>query len=448
MTTLFKSISAATLGILVIPFFVHAETNTTELCTALRTLVANFPGASASLVSAVDGMCPVATAHTGTSVTVACTNARALTMGLSEPMTHAQVRNLQIFLNNAGSPIADSGDGSSGNETTYFGTRTERAVQNWQSRNGIVSAGTPETTGYGSVGAQTRVKMVQVACGGEATNTQTGNTDTTTTSNAALTQACTSEQAQTYGSGCRICIATGELASPVAGQECTAPALTFQYYPSTQGLYWGVVRPKEGGICTAGGSWSGTKENTGEYVLSADSGTYTLSCTGAGTKTLRVGGQTEVVTDNVVTANDEGNTASEVIDDVTEINPTNALTPVIKNANAVITLKANDSTEPFSVSRGTSLYFTWSSNASVTDCQLGSAFRSGSAFTQKSGTSGTIPTEIAQYTLTGKSLQEFDYTISCKYMQASGYSTTVKDSLKIKVSPITTMPTPIEPVTY
>ncbi|MFZ2253333.1 MAG: peptidoglycan-binding domain-containing protein [Minisyncoccia bacterium] len=443
MINLFKSISAVTLGILVIPFFVHAgTTQTDQLCTALRSLVSNFPSPSAALVSSVEGMCPVATPRVAPSQKVVCIHARALTIGLSETMTHAQVKNLQIFLNNSGSPVSDSGDGSSGHETTYFGTKTTLAVQNWQTRNGVVTSGTPLTTGYGSVGAQTRAKMVQVACGGEATNTQTGKTDTTTTSNAALTRACTNDQAQTYGSGCRICVATGELASSVAGQECTAPVLTFQYYPSTQGLYWGVVRP-QGSTCTAGGSWSGTKENTGEYILSKDSGTYTLTCTKTGTKTITVGSQT-----GVVTAHDGGNTASEVIDDVTEINPTNTLTPVVKNANAVITLKANDSTEPFSVSRGTSLYFTWSSNVSVTDCQLGSAFRSGSAFTQKTGTSGTIPTEIAQYTLTGKSLQEFDYTMSCKYMQASGYSTTVKDSLKIKVSPITTMPTPIEPVTY
>lgn len=38
----------------------------------------------------------------------------------------------------------------------YFGSLTERAVQRWQAKHGIVSSGTPNTTGYGSVGPQTR----------------------------------------------------------------------------------------------------------------------------------------------------------------------------------------------------------------------------------------------------------------------------------------------------
>ncbi len=44
----------------------------------------------------------------------------------------------------------------------YFGALTERAVQRFQARHGIVSSGTPSSTGYGLVGARTRAKLNSV----------------------------------------------------------------------------------------------------------------------------------------------------------------------------------------------------------------------------------------------------------------------------------------------
>lgn len=43
--------------------------------------------------------------------------------------------------------------------TGYYGPLTEAAVQNYQARNGIVSSGTPDTTGYGCVGPLTRASI-------------------------------------------------------------------------------------------------------------------------------------------------------------------------------------------------------------------------------------------------------------------------------------------------
>ena len=43
--------------------------------------------------------------------------------------------------------------------TGYFGTLTERAVQRWQAQQGIVSSGSPATTGYGLIGPRTRAAM-------------------------------------------------------------------------------------------------------------------------------------------------------------------------------------------------------------------------------------------------------------------------------------------------
>jgi hypothetical protein len=66
------------------------------------------------------------------------------------------VRQLQKALNRLGHPIAQSGDGAPGQETPYFGPATERALQRFQAANGIVSSGSPESTGYGALGPSTR----------------------------------------------------------------------------------------------------------------------------------------------------------------------------------------------------------------------------------------------------------------------------------------------------
>ena len=625
MTTTIKNFTVLMLGILMVPFFVHADTSTAQLCTALRTLVGSFSSPSAALVSSVESMCPVAPSQgLSQQLDIACPNARALTVGLHETMTHPQVRNLQIFLNNSGSPVAQSGDGSYGNETTYFGTKTEIAVQNWQARNGVVTGGSPETTGYGSVGVQTRAKMVEVACGddepseetnicipplymgpngtcvrnpgfecpagqvvnatvtgcvplskpsitttslprgvlgsvysanivsvggtgirnwevtegalppgvylnklafvqggptapvnqgqsatigvygtptaaGTYTFTATVNTGaleaskqftivigSSATANSSDTRACTEEQEGSYGKGCRICVATGELASTVEDQECTAPVLTLQYYPSTNALYWGVVRPQTGGICSASGAWTGVKPNSGEYLRPTSySGTYSLTCTGAGpakrvvitanngteiiTGTTGVTGETMCTTDARMCSDGSyvsrtgpscsfaacpsGTSISGIVpvgDDVIEINPTNVLQPATKrSADVVVTLKANNSTGPLTVGRGDSLNFTWSSNAPVTNCKRGTNFKNSSAFTQNFGTSGTIPAELARYTYTTSSTQGFDYSISCSYRKdGQNYDTEKGDDVRVNVTPVSTMPASIEPITY
>lgn len=71
------------------------------------------------------------------------------------------VANLQIFL------AKDAAIYPEGAVLGTYGPATERAVQRWQAKYGIVSAGTPATTGYGSVGARTLALMQQFwQCGG------------------------------------------------------------------------------------------------------------------------------------------------------------------------------------------------------------------------------------------------------------------------------------------
>lgn len=66
------------------------------------------------------------------------------------------VRQLQIFLISQGLLVSDSATG-------FFGTLTERAVQDWQRRNEIVARGTAATTGYGAVGPRTRAALISVS---------------------------------------------------------------------------------------------------------------------------------------------------------------------------------------------------------------------------------------------------------------------------------------------
>ncbi len=85
--------------------------------------------------------------------------------GQTDASTGGQVTQLQTYLG-----ISPT--------TGYFGPLTEEAVQNWQSAKGIVTSGSPDTTGYGFVGPQTRSVM---SCGGNA-STVASNTYTPTLS--------------------------------------------------------------------------------------------------------------------------------------------------------------------------------------------------------------------------------------------------------------------------
>ena len=76
------------------------------------------------------------------------TSTRKLYRGLSG----SDVTTLQQFLISQGLLTQRSATG-------YFGALTEAAVQKWQSQKGIVSSGTPSTSGYGAVGPMTRSVM-------------------------------------------------------------------------------------------------------------------------------------------------------------------------------------------------------------------------------------------------------------------------------------------------
>lgn len=83
-----------------------------------------------------------------------------LTLALKRGMKYAQVKVLQQMLNgDASTQVATIGPGSPGQETALFGIATEAAVKKFQQKYGIVSSGTPATTGYGAVGPKTRARL-------------------------------------------------------------------------------------------------------------------------------------------------------------------------------------------------------------------------------------------------------------------------------------------------
>src|SRR4051812_36509885 len=88
---------------------------------------------------------------------VTCT---ALTQNLSQGMKGTQVTALQQFLKDQKITITVTGT---------YDTQTIAAVKKWQAAHGIISSGTPATTGYGSVGPKTRAAINANCAGTSAT---------------------------------------------------------------------------------------------------------------------------------------------------------------------------------------------------------------------------------------------------------------------------------------
>lgn len=77
-------------------------------------------------------------------------------LGVKDVKPDGEVGKLQKFLK-------ESGDYTYGEITGFYGPATERAVQSWQRRNGVVKEGRPDTTGYGAVGPMT-IKAMAGGC--------------------------------------------------------------------------------------------------------------------------------------------------------------------------------------------------------------------------------------------------------------------------------------------
>src|SRR3989344_2769577 len=88
------------------------------------------------------------------TATGSCTFTKSLTVG----SRGEDVKCLQQYLNANGYPVAASGAGSAGNETTYFGQATRGAVAKWQAAMGVSPA-------VGYFGTISRAKFSSMATG-------------------------------------------------------------------------------------------------------------------------------------------------------------------------------------------------------------------------------------------------------------------------------------------
>jgi peptidoglycan hydrolase-like protein with peptidoglycan-binding domain len=114
---------------------------------AIMGVLSSF-GADASVVQNVNTSLHGGTPNLSTTNIPTNTVATPITRRLEEGMRGSDVLGLQQFLISEGLlPVSAA--------TGYFGPMTEAAVQNYQAQEGIVSSGSPETTGYGVVGPQT-----------------------------------------------------------------------------------------------------------------------------------------------------------------------------------------------------------------------------------------------------------------------------------------------------
>jgi hypothetical protein len=119
----------------------------------------NNVAASNPVPITVGSVAVAAPTSSATSVATSTKFVRYLTLG----STGYDVLALQILLNRLGLTLGAAGAGSPGNETHYFGPRTQSAVQRLQAKYGIVSSGSPFTTGYGAVGPKTRALLNTLA---------------------------------------------------------------------------------------------------------------------------------------------------------------------------------------------------------------------------------------------------------------------------------------------
>jgi peptidoglycan hydrolase-like protein with peptidoglycan-binding domain len=150
---------------LAVPLAVYAA-GSTDLTTQMNALLQQLSALEAQLTamqsstsqSSSASVNSAAATPTATTSAEQCMFSRTLSPGDSG----VDVFSLQQYLIAQGLLSADSATG-------YFGAMTEAALGTWQADNGIVSSGTPATTGFGAFGTRTWTAM-QKACTGGTVN--------------------------------------------------------------------------------------------------------------------------------------------------------------------------------------------------------------------------------------------------------------------------------------
>lgn len=133
-------------SVLVFPVFAGAQSNA-DISTQAQILLQQIMDLQAQL--------GVGSASSGGATSGACYSGGPVKPGT----TSANVTALQQFL------ARDPNVYPEAKVTGYFGGLTQAAVGRWQAKNGIVSSGSPATTGFGTVGPRTAAAMA-ASCGG------------------------------------------------------------------------------------------------------------------------------------------------------------------------------------------------------------------------------------------------------------------------------------------
>lgn len=104
---------------------------------AAEIIAPSAPGAANGSTSSGSGIRTAA----NTAITVAPEVKAVLVRNLTVGTTGSDVKELQKFLNATGFAVASTGSGASGNETTYFGSLTRRALIKFQAANNLPATG-------------------------------------------------------------------------------------------------------------------------------------------------------------------------------------------------------------------------------------------------------------------------------------------------------------------
>lgn len=133
--------------------------------------------------------------------------------------------------------LIGEGDLDSDSATGFFGPKTEKALQKWQAKRGIVATGTPATTGFGSVGPRTRTILAN--CFGNGNGNGTGTSTPPTTPSDLTTPLISS-------------ITIGDIGSTTATISWTTNEL------ATSKVYYGTTAPLDLSTALNAGSASST----------------------------------------------------------------------------------------------------------------------------------------------------------------------------------------------
>jgi|GEM_PF-406474 len=115
-------------------------------------------GTQAQLTAALQAqvqvlLAQIAALTSGNQSSVGASQCPNISRNLFRGSRGTDVTALQRYLISANLLASDSATG-------YFGAITETAVKKWQAQKGIVSSGSPSTTGYGAVGPKTRLALM------------------------------------------------------------------------------------------------------------------------------------------------------------------------------------------------------------------------------------------------------------------------------------------------